>query len=195
VVARAIRSRARYRATIHDELEPTLSLPGVTIVGMNSATGMLPEALTWYPRDWRVKGGLTGAQLTYAAERLARAPRGDLRVLVTHHNVVRGRLSQRWGLARPLRTLDAIAQMGAHVVCTGHDHEERIEVVRHGDRELLVCTANTLSSRVRGQRASALNVVERNGDTVRATAWCYQPSARRFEPGDAAATLRLPSID
>ncbi len=172
------RLHARYRAYIAGDTEPTVQAPGVTRVGLNSSWGTNPESLTWYPRDWRVKGGLTEAQLRDAHARLSAAPAGDLRVLVVHHNVVRGRLSNRWGLKQPQRVLEAIAAMPVDVVCTGHDHEERVELV--GGR-VLVSAANTLSNRMRGRRPSALNVIEATTDTVSVQAWGYQHGA--FRPG------------
>lgn len=184
---------AGYRAHIHPETEPTLRVPGVSIVGLNSAWGTNPPALTWYPRDWRVKGGLTAAQLADAQARLAASPAGDLRLLVVHHNVVKGRLSRRWGLKRPEAALDAIAAMPVDVVCTGHDHEERIEVVERRTGRFLLSAANTLSSRMRGHRPSALNVIEQRDGAVTATAWVYDAATRRFAPGPTTATARRSS--
>ena len=172
------RVHERYRQYICGDTEPTVQVAGVTMVGLNSAWGTNPESLTWYPRDWRVKGGLTDAQLRDAHARLAAAPAHDLRVLVVHHNVVRGRLSRRWGLKHPKRVLDALAAMPVDVVCTGHDHEEQVELV--GGR-VLVSAANTLSSRVRGKRPSALNVIEASTDHVTVQAWTYDRGA--FVPG------------
>ncbi len=184
----AAKLHARYRTWIMPELEPTLRLPGLSLIGLNSAAGMLPQALTWYPRDWRVKGGLTAAQLASARERLSTSPAGDLRVVVVHHNVLRGRLSRRWGLARPEATLDALVATGAEVVCSGHDHEERLEVVERSGGRMLVSTANTLSKRVRGHRPSAVTVIEADATTVAATAWCFDRGV--FVPGPSAATMR-----
>jgi len=177
------RLHERYRTYIASETEPTVQAPGVTMVGLNSSWGTNPESLTWYPRDWRVKGGLTDAQLRDAHARLAAAPDGDLRVLVVHHNVVRGRLSNRWGLKQPQRVLEAIAAMPVDVVCTGHDHEERVELV--GGR-VLVSAANTLSSRMRGRRPSALNVIEATPEAVTVQAWSYADGA--FTPGPMSLT-------
>ncbi|MEQ1691071.1 MAG: metallophosphoesterase [Gemmatimonas sp.] len=178
---------ARYREYICADLEPTLRVPGLSIVGLNSAAGTFPQALTWYPRDWRVKGGLTDAQLANASTRLSASPTGDLRLVVVHHNVVRGRLSHRWGLARPLAMLDAIAGMRADVVCSGHDHEERVEVIERATGRFIVSTANTLSSRMRGHRPSALNVIEADAKTVCVTAWTFQDGT--FRPGPLTAEV------
>ena len=172
------RLHERYRQYICQDTQPTIHAPGVTMVGLNSAWGTHPESLTWYPRDWRVKGGLTEAQLQQAHERLAAAPAGALRVLVVHHNVVRGRLSNRWGLKQPQRVLQALAAMPVDVVCTGHDHEERVELV--GGR-VLVSAANTLSRRMRGRRPSALNVIEADAGRVMVQAWTFDGGG--FVPG------------
>ncbi len=182
------RVHERYRAFIAEDMEPTLRVPGATLVGLNSAWGTNPESLTWYPRDWRVKGGLTPAQLRDAHARLAAAAPGDLRVLVVHHNVVRGRLSNRWGLKQPLRVLDAIAAMPVDVVCTGHDHEERVELVDRPAGRFVVSAANTLSSRMRGHRPSAINVIEASAGEVVVQAWPFD--GRAFVPGPMA--LRAP---
>lgn len=184
------RVHARYRTFIAHDTEPTLRLPGVTLVGLNSAWGTNPESLTWYPRDWRVKGGLTSAQLRDAEARLAAAPPGDLRVLVVHHNVVRGRLSKRWGLKQPQRVLDALAAMPVDVVCTGHDHEEQVVLVERAGGRFVASAANTLSSRMRGHRPSALNVIEASPTELAVQAWTFTGSA--FVPGPTA--VRVPRI-
>ena len=183
----ASRLHEHYREYISEDLEPTLRLPGLSIVGMNSAGGMLPRTLTWYPRDWRVKGGVTDAQLQDARARIAASPAGDVRVLVVHHNVVRGRISNRWGLARPVRTLDAIAAMSPHVVCSGHDHEERVELITRPTGRFIVSTANTLSNRMRQRRASSFNVIEADSSTVTVTAWVFQDG--RFSAGTMSASI------
>jgi 3',5'-cyclic AMP phosphodiesterase CpdA len=174
----------RWRTFVQQETDPTLTVPGATIVGLNSAPGIMPWTLTLNPRDLRVKGGLTRDQLENARERMSATPAGDLRVLVVHHNVLRGNLSNRWGMARPERTLDAIAAMQPHVVCTGHDHEERLETVSRNGTQFLVATANTLSSRMRGRRASSFNVIEWDGQGIRATAWLFDESSKHFHAGD-----------
>jgi len=181
---------ARYREHISDDLEPALHLPGVSLVGLNSSLGMLPPALTWYPRDWRVKGGLTAAQIEAARRQLERAAPDSLRLAVVHHNVVRGRLSKRWGLARPERQLDALAALDVDVICSGHDHEERIEHVTRRTGQFVASTANTLSNRMRGHRPSAVTVIEATASDLTLRAWPFDATARAFAPGPM--TLSVP---
>ncbi|MBL0940489.1 MAG: metallophosphoesterase [Gemmatimonadaceae bacterium] len=186
----ASRLHEHYRQYINQDVEPVLRLPGLTIAGLNSSQGMLPAALTWYPRDWRVKGGLSLDQIHAVREKLAASPADDLRVLAVHHNVVRGRLSNRWGMSRPQITMDALAALDVDVVCSGHDHEERIEQVTRSTGTFIASTANTLSCRMRGRRASSLNVIEADADTVSVTARCYDPAKVVFTAGPM--TLSVP---
>ena len=180
-----LRSRVheRWRRQIQPELEPTLHLPRLSLIGLTSAPGAMWWTITTNPRDWSVKGGLTGAQLESARARVAAAPTSSLRVLVLHHNVVTGRLSQRWGMANPERTLDTLAGLGADVVCTGHDHEERVDRVERRTGALVVSGANTLSNRMRGHRASALNVIEADDATITVTVWIYDETVSAFSSG------------
>ncbi len=187
----ASRLHEDWRALIQPDTEPTLRVPGVSVVGLNSAAGMLPRAITWYPRHWRVKGALTNAQLADARARLAASPAGDLRVLVLHHNIVRGRLSNRWGLTRPQHVLELIAASGADVVCAGHDHEERAELVQRAGGSVVSSTANTLASRARGHRKSALTVLEATDETITLTVWSYDEASARFLAGAVFSVPRM----
>lgn len=186
----ASRLYERWTALVQRETAPTVRVPGLSIVGMNSAHGTLPPALTWYPRDWRVKGGLTNAQLDDAGARLRASPAGDVRMLVLHHNVVRGRLSNRWGLTRPQHVLDVIGGMDVHVVCAGHDHEERADVVVRTTGTFVSSTANTLSRRARGHRASAVNVIEADAQWITVTAFTYDAVSEEFTVGSALRQAR-----
>ena len=179
------RVHARWRRYIQPELEPTLCVPGLALIGLNSAPGAMPWTITVNPRDWSVKGGLTTSQIESARARLTSTCPSDLRVLVTHHNVVRGRLSNRWGMTKPERTLEALASVGADVICTGHDHEERVERIELGSHALVVSGANTLSNRVRGHRASALNVIDADATTIAVTVWMYDEDVRAFTTGQS----------
>jgi 3',5'-cyclic AMP phosphodiesterase CpdA len=141
-------------------IEPTVQVPGVTMVGLNTSQGITPRTLTWNMRDLSVIGDLRDAQIKDATARFHAAPAGDLKLLVLHHNPVRGELSRRHGLKRPSQMMKAIAGTGAQVVCCGHDHQEAINYVEHASSGLIVSTAGTLSDRSRGGRPSAVNVIE-----------------------------------
>lgn len=156
-------------------IETTLRVSGVTMVGLNTAQGITPRTLTWNMRDLSVIGDLQDAQLAHAKAEFAAAPERDLKLLVLHHNPVRGELSRRFGLKRPKRMMRSIAETGAQVVCCGHDHQEAIQFVEHANTGTIVSTAGTLSDRSRGGRPSSVNVIE-VGDravTIETLGWSH----------------------
>jgi 3',5'-cyclic AMP phosphodiesterase CpdA len=170
----------RYRRFVSTELEPSLRLPGLTIVGLNSAQGLRAFTLTARLRDLSVVGVLLPEQWERARAAFADAPAGDLKVLVIHHNLLRGRLSNRWGLVNRSRGIDQAAATGADLVLCGHDHEERVEEVAVAGRRLVVSNANTLSDRMRGGLPSALNVIDADAAEMCVALWEWKPALATF---------------
>ncbi len=151
---------AKYRAYIAQDLEPTLEVPGAYFVGINTAHGVTRRTLTPNPRDISIIGDVTAVQLASVRDRLDRAPAGDARVVVMHHNPVAGQLSQRYGLKHTPRILSTFAEWGVDVVLCGHDHQEAVNYVEHTRGGVIVSTAGTVSNRSRGGRPSSYNVIE-----------------------------------
>jgi 3',5'-cyclic AMP phosphodiesterase CpdA len=151
---------AKYRRYLAEDLAPTLTVDAVVICAAPSAHGFAPGSVTWNPRDLTVKGHIPAQALARAARVFAAGHDGALRVLVTHHNVLKGRISRRWGLARPRATLRAIAESGADLVCCGHDHEAGIGTIEMAGRRVVVSTAGTLSTRGRGGQPPSFNIVQ-----------------------------------
>src|SRR5690606_26010318 len=145
-----------YRKWISAELEPTLQLPGLTMVALNSCHGIRPYTLTTRLRDLSVVGAIRPAQWARARERFAAAPAGDLKVLVFHHNRVRGARSGRGGLVSRAEGIAAALETGADLVLTGHDHQTRIEEVVAGPRRMVVSHTTTLCDRSRGGLPAAV---------------------------------------
>ena len=149
---------AKYRRYVGGDLPAVVSVDGAVICGAASAHGLALGSMTWNPRDLTVKGHLPKAELDRAAEAFGRAG-GALKVLVVHHNVLKGHISDRWGLARPEAALRAIVATGADVVCCGHDHEEGIGTIERDGRRVVVSTAGTLSTRGRHHRPPSFNLL------------------------------------
>ena len=162
-----------YRKWISGELEPVLQLPGVTFVGLNSCHGIRPYTLTTRLRDLSVVGAIRPAQWEKARIAFANAPTGDLKVLVFHHNLLRGDLSNRWGLANRAAGITEALATGADLVLNGHDHQTRIEAVERGARRVVVSHSTTLCDRTRGGLPAAFQEIEITPDaiTVRACGW------------------------
>ena len=172
-----------YRAYIDRELEPVLRVPGATFVGLNTAQGVIRQTLTWNVRDISILGYIGRQQIERAAQEFERSPDGDVRVIVMHHNPVKGELSQRHGLKNTRRVLGAFAEIGVDLVLCGHDHQEAIHYVEHTKKGTVISTAGTVSSRSRGGRPSSANVITLTPEALDITTLVWSTEAQRFVPG------------
>ena len=174
---------ANYARFISEDFEPMLSVPGVTFVGVNTAQGVVPGTLTWNPRDVGVVGNLSAQQIDEVRAKFDAAPEGNHRVLVMHHNPLRGDISNRYGLSRPARAAKAFMDLGIDLVLCGHDHQEAVNHVEHTKYGTIVCTASTVSSRTRGQRPSAMNVVTITPQGIEVEPHVWSVENQNFLPG------------
>lgn len=181
---------ADYRAFIGADIEPVLDVPGARLVGLNTSHGITRRTLTWNMRDLSVIGDVTRAQLERLRVRMAAAPPGSARVVVMHHNPVRGELSQRHGLKHTKKVLGAFAEMDVDLVLCGHDHQEAIHFVEHTKKGTVISTAGTVSSRSRGGRPSSVNCIDLTDDEIHIVTWIWEPTARRFAPGPVKVFAR-----
>jgi 3',5'-cyclic AMP phosphodiesterase CpdA len=113
---------------VWETTEPTVALPGLHVVGLNSA------------RPFRHQGGaLTSAQLDRAAGRLGAAADGALRVAVLHHHLLGApwRAARKRPVSRRNHVLQALVDAGADLILAGHIHQaavsERHEFEAVGD--------------------------------------------------------------
>lgn len=171
-----------FRRWIAAELEPQLQLPGVTIVGLNSCHGIRPYTLTTRLRDLSVVGALLPAQWETARVAFAAAPRGDLKVLAFHHNLLRGDLSARWGLVSRAAGVRSAHATGADLVLNGHDHQTRIESVELDGRRMIVSHSTSFCERTRGGLASAFQEIEVAPGTVTVRACVWDGGTQDFSP-------------
>jgi 3',5'-cyclic AMP phosphodiesterase CpdA len=148
-----------YRTYISGDLEPVLTVPGATFVGLNTAHGVTRHTLTWNMRDIGVVGDLRRRQIEYARRVFVESPAQDVHVIVMHHNPLKGEISQRHGLVNTKRVLGAFAELGVDLVLCGHDHQEAIHYVEHTKKGTVVSTAGTVSNRSRGGRPSSINII------------------------------------
>jgi 3',5'-cyclic AMP phosphodiesterase CpdA len=153
-----------YRRYLGEDTGPVLEVPGAVIVGTVSANGLAFGSVTWNPRDLTVKGHLPASELERARVTFSRVSPADCRVLVLHHNVIRGKISNRWGLSRPEATQRAIIESGADLVLCGHDHEEQIALLGRKDgrtegRTVVVSQSGTHTDMTRGKRPSVFNLI------------------------------------
>lgn len=177
----------KYRRWFGESLTPVLEIPGAVIAGALSAWGVAPGSMTWNLRDVAVKGHLPRSETTRVRAIFAEAPPDAARVLVIHHNVLRGGISERMGLAHYSDAQQRIAATGADVVLCGHDHQEGAGQVGN---VVAISTAGTHTSRTRGGRPSVFNVVRIKPASVEIQHYRWEAADRRFLPSDQHSFAR-----
>jgi 3',5'-cyclic AMP phosphodiesterase CpdA len=162
--ARLMRPWAEFER-IWETTEPTASLPGLHVVGLNSA------------RAFRHQGGaLSRGQLEQARERLATAAAGALRVAVLHHHLIGApwRAARKRPVSRRNHVLRTLVDAGADLILAGHIHQVAVserhefEVVGDETRAAVVAVAPGLGQprpRRLGE-ARGLHVHEADADSV-----------------------------
>ena len=178
---------AKYARYFGPDLAPTLALPGAIIASALTSHGVAWGSVTLRVRDLAVKGHLPKREVARVRGLFEAAPPEQARVLAVHHNVLRGDISQRMGLARWRQAQRRIVASGAEVVLCGHDHQEGAELL--GGR-VVVSTAGTLCRRTRGGRPASFNFVTIEPSAVHITFFRWDAESRRFRSSDTAAFAR-----
>jgi len=150
---------------VWDTTEPTVALPGLHVVGLNSA------------RPFRHQGGaLTSAQLDQAAGRLGAAADGALRVAVLHHHLLGApwRAARKRPVSRRNHVLQALVDAGSDLILAGHIHQAAVserhefEAVGHEARTAVIAIAPGLGQprpRRLGE-ARGLHLHEADGEVI-----------------------------
>ena len=177
----------KYRRYFGADLAPTLTVPGAVFAGALTSHGIAWGSLTLRVRDLAVKGHLPKREIARVRAVFAEAPADAARILVMHHNLLRGEISQRMGLARWRTAQQRVLASGAEIVLCGHDHQEGADLL--GDR-VVVSTAGTLCSRSRGGRPSSFNYLTIEPTAVQVTVFRWERERGRFQASDTFAFAR-----
>lgn len=178
----------KYRSYLGADLTPTLTIPGGAVIASAlTAHGVAWGSLTARLRDIAVKGHLPKREMERVQSVFAKADPALPRVLVMHHNLLRGDMSKRMGLARWKRAQRRVVDAGTDVVLCGHDHQEGAEML---EGRVTVSTASTLSTRARGGRPVSFNFVTIDPAAVQVTFFRWDSAKQRFQPSDTAAFAR-----
>ncbi len=172
-----------YSKFISSDLEPVLRIPGATFVGLNTSHGVTLRTLTWNLRDISIIGDIRREQFRKAEVAFTQSPPSDARVVVMHHNPVKGELSKRHGLKRTKKVLGAFAAMGVDLILCGHDHQESVHYIEHTKKGTVISTAGTVSSRSRGGRPSSVNVIRIHPGQIEVTTHVWSETTRTFVAG------------
>jgi 3',5'-cyclic AMP phosphodiesterase CpdA len=174
---------AAYRRYINEDIEPVLRVPGVTFAGLNTSHGVIRQTLTWRLKDISIIGIVRREQIERLQHVFEESPADDLRVVVMHHNPVKGELSQRHGLKNTGRALGAFADMAVDLVLCGHDHQDAVHYIEHTKRGTVISTAGTVSNRMRGGRPSSVNSIRLSKEQIEVSTLVWSAHDHSFIPG------------
>ena len=170
----------KYRRYFGDDLTPTLVIDGAILCGVLTSYGVVAGSMTPNLNDMAVKGHLPARETERAAIRFAEESPELLRVMVMHQNLLRGRISERMGLARWREAWRNVMATGVDLVLCGHDHEERAGILPNG---AVVATSGTHTARTRGHRPSACNLVLVDGTSITVRHYVWDATDRVFRAG------------
>jgi len=177
VLRRFLSPLARYRRFIDENLCPFVELPGLAVLGINTA------------RSFTFKDGRVNAdQVAFIRDTFSRTPRDAFRVLVTHHPLFALPIGEEVtrAIGRQELALDAIQEAGVDMLLAGHNHHASIhsasDLVTRAGGALVVQAGTATSTRLREQQQS-FNTIDLAGASVTITVNAWQNG--RFEPLDA----------
>ena len=174
---------ASYRRWVNADIEPVLRVPGAVFAGLNTSHGVTRQTLTWRLLDISIIGIVRRAQIERLRKVFTDVRPDDARVIVMHHNPMKGELSQRHGLKDTARALGAFADLQADLVLCGHDHQDAIHYIEHTRKGTVISTAGTLSNRMRGGRPSSVNSIRISPDQIEVSTLVWSDSDSAFVAG------------
>ena len=154
VLRRFLSPLARYRRFIDETLCPFVELPGIAVLGINTA-----RSLTF--KDGRINQD----QVKFIRETFARTPGEAMRIIVTHHPLFALPVGSKVdrAIGRQELALDAIEDAGVDMVLAGHNHhassQDASDLVTRAGGVLVVQAGTATSTRVREQEQS-FNVID-----------------------------------
>jgi 3',5'-cyclic AMP phosphodiesterase CpdA len=177
VLRRFLSPLTRYRRFIDETLCPFIELPGVAVLGINTA-----RSLTFK------EGRVSEEQVEFIRDTFARTPRETVRILVTHHPLFAlevGDEVQR-AIGRQELALDAIEEAGVDILLAGHMHHASThdagDLVTRAGGTLVIQAGTATSTRVREQDQSFNTIDIADGSvTVTVNVW----KGDDFRPTDA----------
>jgi 3',5'-cyclic AMP phosphodiesterase CpdA len=177
VLRRFLSPLTRYRRFIDESLCPFVELPGVAVLGINTA-----RSLTF--KD----GRMSQEQVEFIRDTFARSDPRAVRVLVTHHPLLAipvGEGVER-AIGRQELALDAVEQAGVDLLLAGHAHHASAhhasDLVTRAGGALVIQAGTATSTRLREQDQNFNRIDLDDGRlTLTVESW----TGEAFEPSDS----------
>jgi len=177
VLRRFLSPLTRYRRFVDETLCPFIELPGIAVLGINTARSMTFK-----------DGRISDEQVEFIRETFARTPTESMRILVTHHPLFALKVGDEVtpAIGRQELALDAVEDAGVDMLLAGHNHHAEAHVasdlVTRAGGALVVQAGTATSTRVRDQ-AQSFNLIDIDDATVTLTVYAWERD--RFAPADA----------
>ena len=177
VLRRFLSPLTRYRRFIDESLCPFFEMPGLAVLGINTA-----RSLTF--KDGRINRD----QVEFIRETFAKTPPESVRVLVTHHPLFALKVGDQVerAIGRQEMALDVIEESGVDLVLAGHAHhassQDASDFVTRAGGVLVIQAGTATSTRVREQEQS-FNVIDLDDGNVTVTVRGWKGST--FQAGPA----------
>jgi 3',5'-cyclic AMP phosphodiesterase CpdA len=177
VLRRFLSPLTRYRRFIDESLCPFVELPGVAVLGINTA-----RSLTF--KD----GRMSQEQVEFIRDTFARSDPRAVRVLVTHHPLLAipvGEAVER-AIGRQELALDAVEEAGVDLLLAGHAHHASAhhasDLVTRAGGALVIQAGTATSTRLREQDQNFNRIDIDDGRlTLTVESW----TGEAFEPADS----------
>lgn len=178
-LARLLLPMFHYKRQISRDLNPVFELPGLVVVGGNSAHGLTVDG-----------GRLTKNQMQRMERVFTRYPESACKVAVLHHHVINPPGNERrHKIVNADEAVEFLDRCGVDLLLCGHIHVSYVGTTLDVRPDLrkgtIICQSGTTTSRrgkLRERGKNSYNVIEIDEQAIRISQHLYLDDLHRFAP-------------